>query len=97
MKTGSDRNLITRESVQDKSLRTWQLNSTFCPTNAVRLLGFTKKCGLRNIINAAARDCLCAAILVAIHLYTPLSDGRVSKILKLPLSVIVILKVERYK
>lgn len=63
----------------------------FCPIKAVILLGFTRKCGLRNTSNVAGRDCLSPATFDAIHLYTPLSEAIVSKNFKLPPSIIVTL------
>lgn len=64
----------------------------FCPSNAVMLLGFTRKCGLRNTSSVAGRDCLSPATLEATHLYTPLSDGRLSWIFRIPPSTIDMLK-----
>lgn len=71
---------------------TWQWNSMFWPINAVILLGFTRKCGLRNTSNVAGRDCLSPATLDATHRYTPLSVGRLSSIFRLPPSTTDILK-----
>lgn len=65
----------------------------FWPINAVMLLGFTRKCGLRNTSKVAGRDCLSPATLDATHLYTPLSEGRLSRIFKFPPSTTDILQV----
>lgn len=58
------------------------------------LLGFTIKCGLLEMMRPAAPDCLSPAMLDATHLNNPLSVGNVSRIFKLPESVIVILEEE---
>lgn len=58
------------------------------------LLGFTTKCGLLEMMRPAAPDCLSPAMLDATHLNIPLSVGNVSRILRLPVSVIVILEKE---